>query len=133
MSETQLAAAQRLYDAFDAHDGPALLEAMSPSFRGVVSAGMPRGLGGVYDGPERMLGECWGPVLAALHTRPVPDEYIPAGADRMVVTGHYVGHARETGRRLDAAFAHVLRFEDGRVSELVQITDTARWHEALRP
>ena len=27
----------------------------------------------------------------------------------------------------------VLRFEDGRVSELVQVTDTARWHEALQP
>jgi 2-(1,2-epoxy-1,2-dihydrophenyl)acetyl-CoA isomerase len=52
----------------------------------------------------------------------------------MVVTGRYVGQARGTGRALDAAFAHVLRFAgDGRISELVQITDTARWHEALRP
>lgn len=133
MTDSNLAAARRLYDAFEAHDGRALLEAMSPSFRGVVSAGMPRDLGGVYDGPDRMLAGCWSQVFAALDTRPAPDEYLPAGSDRMVVTGRYVGHARGTGRALDAAFAHVLRFADGRVSELVQITDTARWHEALRP
>jgi ketosteroid isomerase-like protein len=68
-----------------------------------------------------------------LETRPVPDEYLPAGPDRMVVIGRYLGHARATGRAHDAAFAHILRFGRGRVSELVQITDTARWQEALLP
>lgn len=50
-----------------------------------------------------------------------------------MILGRYLGRSRETGRSHDAAFAHVLRFQDGAVSELIQITDTARWHEALRP
>jgi uncharacterized protein len=131
MMPPNLIPAQRLYGAFEAHDGQALLDALTPDFRGVVSAGMPRGLGGEYAGREHMLSECWAQVFAALDTCPVAHEYLPVGADRMVVLGRYVGHARATGRPLDAAFAHVLRFEGGRVSELIQITDTARWHDAL--
>ncbi len=133
MTDPNLAAARRLYDAFAAHDAPALLEALTPGFRGVVSAGMPRDLGGAYDGRERMLAGCWGEVFRVLDTRRVPEEFLPSGPDRMVVVGRYLGEARGTGRPLDAAFAHVLRFAGGQVSELVQITDTARWHEALRP
>jgi ketosteroid isomerase-like protein len=133
MTDPSLTAARRLYDAVEAHDGRALLEALSPSFRGGVCAGMPRHLGGVYDGRERMLAECWSQVSAAVEIHAVPEEYLPSGTDRMVVTGRYVGSARGTGRALDAAFVHVLRFADGRVSEIVQITDTARWHEGLRP
>ncbi|MGH3210415.1 MAG: nuclear transport factor 2 family protein [Trebonia sp.] len=63
----------------------------------------------------------------------MPVEYLPVAADRMVVLGRYTGTARGSGRPLSAAFAHVPRFADGRVCEIVQITDTARWHEALEP
>lgn len=45
-------AASRLYDAFAAHDAAALLASATPGFRGVVAAGMPRGLGGAYEGAE---------------------------------------------------------------------------------
>jgi uncharacterized protein len=92
---------------------------------------MPEGLGGSYDGPEAMLRGCWARVFALLDVRPVPDEYLPAGGDRVVVIGRYLGTARATGRPLSAAFVHILRFADGLVTELVQITDTERWHEAL--
>ena len=102
-----------------------------PGFRGVVSEGMPDGLGGTYDGAEAMLRECWARVFALLDLRPVPAEYLPVADDRMVVLGRYEGTARATGSPLSAAFAHVLRFADGRVCELVQITDTARWRDAL--
>jgi ketosteroid isomerase-like protein len=129
-----LAAAARLYSAFEARDAEALLELLAPDFRGVVSAGMPEGLGGAYQGPERMLRDCWGRALALLDTRPVPEEYLAVdGASRVVVLGHYRGAARRTGRPHEASFAHVLRFRAGRVVELIQITDTQRWHRALYP
>jgi ketosteroid isomerase-like protein len=78
-----------------------------------------------------MLRECWGPVFAALDTRPVPDELIPTVDGRIVVLGRYRGAARESGREHDAVFAHVLSFRDGKVSALTQITDSQRWHDAL--
>ena len=123
--------ARRLYRAFAAHDAAALLAVLTPGFRCVVSEGMPQGLGGTYDGAETVLRDCWARVFALIDERPVPAEYLPVGGDRMVVLGRYEGTARRTGRPLSAAFAHVLRFADGRVCELVQVTDTVRWHDAL--
>jgi ketosteroid isomerase-like protein len=125
-----LQAARRLYDAFAAGDAKALLTAVTPGFRGVVSEGMPHGLGGTYDGAQTMLRDCWARIFALIDSRPVPAEYLPVDG-RIVVLGRYAGTARATGRPLSAAFAHILSFAGGRVSELVQITDTARWHDAL--
>lgn len=120
-----------LYQAFAAHDAKAMRGLLTPGFRGVVTDGMPHGLGGVYEGPDAMFRDCWGPVFKLIDVHPVPADYLPVADDRMVVLGRYEGTARGTGRPLSAAFAHVLRFADGRVSEIVQITDTARWHDAL--
>jgi uncharacterized protein len=130
---TNLETAHRLYAAFAAADGPALLALLDPGFQAEVTAGLPEGWGGRYEGAERMLSECWGAVFTRLDTHPVPSEYLEAADGRIVVLGRYLGRARDTGRAHDAAFAHVLRFRDGRICGLVQITDSERWHEALRP
>jgi 2-(1,2-epoxy-1,2-dihydrophenyl)acetyl-CoA isomerase len=124
-------AVRTLYDAFARQDATALLAALAPDFHGVVADGMPAGLGGNYDGPEPMLRDCWARVFALADVRPVPTEYLPVAADRVVVIGYYDGTARATGRPLCAAFAHIVRVFADRISELVQITDTARWHDAL--
>lgn len=128
-----LQAVRRLYDAFATHDTKALLAALTPDFRGLAADGMPAGLGGTYHGAQLMLRDCWARVFALVDVRPVPAEYLPVAADRVVVLGRYEGTARATGRPLSAAFAHIVRVTHGRVSELVQITDTARWHDALAP
>ncbi len=129
--EDNMRTARRLYDAFNSQDAGALLAVLAPRFRGVVSDGMPDALGGSYDGPEVMLHDCWARAFALLDVRPVPDEYLPVRTDRIVVVGRYLGIARSSGRPLCAAFAHILRFANGLITELVQITDTQRWHEAL--
>ena len=126
-----LQAARRLYDALSMHNAKKLIAAVTATFRGVVAEGMPDGLGGVCEGAESMLRDCWARVFALADVRPFPREYLPVGLDRVVVLGRYEGTARSTSRPLSAAFAHVLRIDDGRVSELVQITDTARWRDAL--
>ena len=114
-----------------ASDPQGILGTLAPDFRGVVAAGMPNGLGGVYEGGEATMREVWGPVFAELDTHPIPEEYIHGEDGRIVVVGHYRGTARKTGRPHDAAFVHILSFRDGAIIELVQVTDTARWHEAL--
>jgi uncharacterized protein len=133
MTDTNLRTARRLYEAFGAQDARALLEIITPDFHGVVTDGMPIELGGVYQGAERMLRDCWARVFANLDVRPEPEEFLPVAPDRVVVLGRYRGTARATGRRLSATFAHILRVTDGRVSELLQVTDTVRWREALAP
>ena len=126
-------AATTLYDAFAARDVARRLGTLHPDFRGIVSDGMPAGAGGTHVGPEAMLRDCWGPVFEQFDVSPVPDEMLPASDGRLIVLGRYQGPARATGREVDATFAHVLRFRDGQVSELIQITDTARWLAALTP
>ena len=133
MSAENLRIAHRLYEAVEAHDAGAMVATLAPTFRGVASDGLPDSLGGTYEGPEAMLRDCWGRVFAQLDIRPRVDEFLPVAPDRIVVIGRYLGTARESGRTLSAAFAHVLRFADGRITELVQITDTGRWRDALTP
>jgi ketosteroid isomerase-like protein len=59
-------------------------------------------------------------------------QHVPEDIHR-IAARLYEAFAAHDGRPLSAAFAHVLRFAGGRVPEIVQITDTARWHDALGP
>lgn len=92
---------------------------------------MPEHLGGTYNGAQNMSHDRWARVFAPVDVRLIPDQYLPSGEDRMVVTGRCTGTARVTDKPLSAAFPHIRRFGDGRVSELVQITDTAGRQQAL--
>lgn len=123
-----VAAARRLYDAFAARDAVAIRAALADTFVGEVSDGMPLGVGGRHDGPEAMLRDCWGPVLAAFDMRVEPERFLDCGDGCVVVLGRYRGPHRAGGWEVDAAFAHVLTVRDGRIAHLRQITDTARWH-----
>jgi len=48
----------------------------------------------------------------------------------VVVTGSYTGQPPGAGRPLTAAFARVLAFRDGQLTELRQFTDSPRWQQA---
>ena len=61
-----------------------------------------------------------------------PDEFRILDDDDLLVTGHYRGDGRASGRALDAAFIHLIAFgDDGRIISLGQLTDTAAWVDAL--
>src|SRR6478752_3141489 len=109
----QIEAAQRLYDAFAARDPQAILDSLLPDFVGEVSAGMPLGVGGHYEGAETMLREVWAPVLANYEMSVEAEELLPSGDDLVVAIGHYRGSERATGAEVEAAFAHVLRIDAG--------------------
>jgi ketosteroid isomerase-like protein len=128
-----LAAAERLYDAINGHDARAIRAALHPEFVGIASDGMPCGVGGRHDGPDAMLRDCWGVIFAAFDIAVEVSDRLVTGPDGLVFVGRYVGTERATGRVVDAAFAHVLRVDGDRVSELRQITDTARWGVAPTP
>ena len=129
MSE-QVDAAKQLYDAMAARDVEGLFDAMHEEFVGTVSDGMPLGVGGRHVGRDRMVQDVWAKIFGAFDTCPRVARYIETGGPEVVAIGRYVGTARETGRPLDAAFAHVLSIRDGRVASLEQITDTQRWLDA---
>jgi uncharacterized protein len=118
--------ARRLYDGFLAQDAAAILGLLRPDFEGIVSAGMPLGVGGRHHSAEAMMRDVWIPVFSAYDVRVEADELLECG-ERVVAVGGYRGTAREGGEAFDASFAHVLRIGDGLISGLHQITDTASW------
>ncbi|HET6867488.1 MAG TPA: nuclear transport factor 2 family protein [Solirubrobacteraceae bacterium] len=132
MSPRNVETVQRLYRAITDPDLAELLEVLDPNLHADFTVGLPQGWGGTYTTAADLIERCWRPMFSRLAIHPVPQEYILCESDQIVVLGRYQGQSRATGRTLDAAFAHVLQFEHDRIIRLVQITDSARWHEALR-
>ncbi|WP_067899391.1 enoyl-CoA hydratase-related protein [Nocardia vaccinii] len=125
--------AAELYEILATGDRERLDAILIPDFEGRTAEGMPFGLGGVYRGPEAMWSEFWGRIAQHYRARAVPREYLWSGDGRLSVVGRYHGKARVGGGALDAEFVHTLTFAQGRIAGLTQLTDTARWHEALTP
>lgn len=111
-----------LYKAFAVGDIPAVLAVFSPDMHWIEAEGGP--YGGVFIGPDAVLenvfmklGGEWDGFAA------VPSEFVADGST-VVALGEYSGSYKATGKSFKAPFAHVWKFEDGRVVSFYQYTDT---------
>jgi 2-(1,2-epoxy-1,2-dihydrophenyl)acetyl-CoA isomerase len=124
--------AKALYLALATGDRDAIGALLSHDFVGHAAEGLPLGMGGEHRGAEAMQRDLWWKIGQHFKVQAQPDEFRVLDAGDLLVTGHYRGVARRSGRMLDAEFTHVLRFNrDGEVTSLRQLTDTAAWIEAL--
>ena len=130
--DTKISAAQQLYRALAAADREALSMLLHPDFVGEVTAGLPLDMGGRHDGPEAMRRDVWWTIGRHYKVEVQPEELRLLDDGRLFVGGHYRGEGRASGRRLDAAFIHLIAFAaDGRITSLQQLTDSAAWVQAL--
>lgn len=125
--------AAALYRSLAAGDRNDIVARLHPDFTGHTTAGLPLGLGGDYHGPEAMLRQFWGGIARAWIAAAYPTEFLSLGHDRLLVCGVYRGRGRQSGTEFEAEFTHILRFVDGRIIELAQLTDSAIWTQALEP
>ncbi|MGA3311303.1 MAG: enoyl-CoA hydratase-related protein [Xanthobacteraceae bacterium] len=125
--------ARAFYTALAAGDGDQLDALLHPKFSGRTAEGMPFDIGGQHDGPAAMRRNVWGAIARHFEARAEPDRFLDLTDGRLLVTGRYRGHGKHSGTTLDAAFAHLITIDDGRIRGLEQYTDTARWREAARP
>ena len=123
---TATSVARRFYNALAGADAEALLTLLADDFEGLVSAGMPHGVGGPHHGAQDMLG-VWATIDEAYDISVEPSEYLTVSDQRVVVLGHYRGRAKADNAAVDAAFAHVIDAEGDRMTGLHQITDTVSW------
>ena len=123
--------ARALYDALATGDGDALSALLHPDFVGETTEGLPLDLGGTHTGAEAMARDFWWAIGAHYRARAEPQQFLALADGGLVVLGRYAGSARDGGGALDAAFAHVLRFDGERITALTQYTDSARWAAAL--
>jgi ketosteroid isomerase-like protein len=119
------------YANFAAGDVEAFLSILDPNVTWTDAEGYP--YAGTYVGPDALLegliariGAEWDDYTA------VPTTYIAAG-DRVVALGDYSGTYKATGRSVEAPFAHVWHFEDGKVVSFRQFTDGPPWERAITP
>src|SRR5271167_840549 len=130
--DSKVSIARELYRALAAGDREALSALLHPDFVGHATDGLPLDMGGRHDGPEAMRRDVWWTIGRHYKVEVQPEEYRILDDDRLFVAGHYRGEGRASGRRLDAAFIHLIAFAaDGRISSLQQLTDSAAWVQAL--
>jgi 2-(1,2-epoxy-1,2-dihydrophenyl)acetyl-CoA isomerase len=130
--DTNVSTAQQLYRALAAGDREALSTLLYPDFVGQVTDGLPLDMGGRHDGPEAMRRDVWWTIGRHYKVEIQPEEFRLLDDGRLFVAGHYRGEGRTSGRRLDAAFIHLIAFAaDGRIASLQQLTDSAAWAQAL--
>jgi len=117
--DTKVSTAQRLYAALAAGDRQALSTLLHPDFVGHATEGLPLGMGGRHDGPEAMRRDLWWTIGRHYKVEAQPEDFRLLDDSRLSVAGHYRGEGRKSGRRLDAAFIHLIAFaDDGRIVSL---------------
>ena len=130
--DTKVSTAQQLYRALAAGGREALSTLLHPGFVGHATDGLPLNMGGRHDGPEAMRRDLWWTIGRHYKVEAQPEDYGVLDDGRLFVAGHYRGEGRASGRRLDAAFIHLIGFAaDGRIASLRQLTDSAAWVDAL--
>ncbi|MDT5256009.1 MAG: 2-(1,2-epoxy,2-dihydrophenyl)acetyl-CoA isomerase [Mycobacterium sp.] len=131
-TDTKVSTAQQLYRALAAGDRKALSTLLHPDFVGHATDGLPLNMGGRHDGPEAMQRNLWWTIGRHYKVEAQPEDFRVLDDGRLFVAGHYRGEGRASGRRLDAAFIHLIGFAaDGRIASLRQLTDSAAWVHAL--
>jgi 2-(1,2-epoxy-1,2-dihydrophenyl)acetyl-CoA isomerase len=131
-ADAKVAAAQQLYRALATGDRDALASLLHPEFVGHATEGLPLNMGGEHAGPEAMQENLWWRIGRHYKAEAQVDEFRTLDDGKLFVSGHYRGEGRKSGKRLDAAFIHVIGFStDGTIASLDQLTDSAAWTEAL--
>lgn len=130
---SSVAIVRRSYAAFARRDMDAVIGDMHPDIvweqaQGLPHGGTYRGLAAVRAAIFDPLDRDWWESFSAL-----PEEFLDAGDENVVVLGRYHGVAKGTGRRLDVPFVHVWTLAEGKAVRFRQFLDTAGWVNALGP
>ncbi|WP_378741776.1 nuclear transport factor 2 family protein [Nocardia brasiliensis] len=124
-------AVEKFYLATRSGDAAAILDALRPGFTARIAPGMPAVTDVAPESAEAALAGVWQPVFRDFEIAPFAETWYDAQDGAVIVTGHYRGTARSTGKPVSAEFAHVWRVSDGKLSALHQYTDTWCWRDAL--
>ncbi len=106
-----------------------LQSALAPEFEWTEAAGFP------YAGTYRSMYEVAKNVFIRLATewenyRAVPENFYDAG-DTIIVTGRYLGTYKKSKGVMNAVFAHIWTFKDGKIVKYVQNVDTKKVWDAI--
>jgi uncharacterized protein len=119
-----------MYEAFGRGDVPFVLERIAPSVDWIETEAQDIPTHGRFSTPQEVLENVFAKIPGYFERFELhPELWIEAGDD-VVVTGRVVAKAKN-GRELDAPYAHVFSFRDGKVTRNDNFHDTALWAAAL--
>lgn len=118
LSRANVAAVERLYEAFRHRDLAAVFELLAPDIEIVQSPELP--WGGRYRGHAGAR-EFFARLGAALDSTLVIDRFVDAG-DEVVAVGRTQGRTRAGERRYDVPIAHVWTVQDGLLTRALPVS-----------
>jgi ketosteroid isomerase-like protein len=131
MGRREVELVRAVYSSHEVRDTPGLLDLLAPDVEWVQAEGHPYAGERPWRGHEEVVAHVVTPVNEDWdHFITRVDEIIDAG-DRVVVTGHYTGTYRSTGRSIDAAVCVIYTLRDDRIVRFHQFCDTAQLRAAM--
>jgi hypothetical protein len=129
LMKTNLETIQGIYKGDAEQIAKNLQSALAPRFEWTEAAGFP------YAGTYHSMEEVGKNVFARLATewdgyRAEVDKFYDAG-DTIIVTGRYLGTYKKSGGLMDAVFAHIWNFKDGKIVKYTQNVDTKKVWDAI--
>jgi ketosteroid isomerase-like protein len=119
-----------LYDAFAKGDVPGVLGAFDSGIQWREADGFLYANGNPYVGPQAIVEGVFQRLAADVENFAVTPVNIIDGDQTIVVEGRYTGTIKATGAHVDAQFAHVWGFRNGKIVRFQQYTDTKQWADA---
>jgi len=119
-----------LYDAFAKGDVPGVLGAFDSGIQWREADGFLYANGNPYVGPQAIVEGVFQRLAADVENFTVTPANIIDADQTIVVEGRYTGTIKATGARIDAQFAHVWGFRNGKIVRFQQYTDTKQWADA---
>lgn len=129
--EQNIAATQKLFEAFGAQNIPGILEHVNDDI--VIEFYGPAVIpyAGTYTGTEQAR-SFFETVLSSVDIHEfVPEEFL-ADADKVIVTGHLHLTARSTGRDIVSDFVHVITLQNAKWSRFRDFMNTTEAYLAFR-
>jgi ketosteroid isomerase-like protein len=129
MPKTNVEIVRGFYDAVMRGDFASIM--LDPQIEWIEPDVLDLWFGGSHHGQDAVLKEVIEPTFQKFDDfRIVCDDFFDAG-DHVIVAGYYKGREKQTGRKLNASFAHIWRLHDGRAIRFRSVTDTASWLHSL--
>jgi ketosteroid isomerase-like protein len=129
MSQENVQAARRLYDAFNDGDLDSFEQGVSPTIVWNEADNSLNCAGNPYRSFDAIVEGVFKPTSRDFDQFRVDLEQLLDAGDHVIGSGHYRGTSRATGRTLSAQFCHVLHLDtSGKLDSLQEYADTL--HEA---
>jgi len=113
-----------VYAAFQKGDIPSVLAAMAPDIVWNEAENFPYADKSPYVGPDAILHGVFARLGDEWNGFSVKEEDLIDAGDTIVTLGRYGGAPKATGKKINAQFAHVWRFKNGKIVSFQQYTDT---------